>query len=169
MSSDYSPIPGTAGYKAIQYLQSLAAGAAVPAQDLGQAIDVSPRIFASVLGRALEAGLLVKGKGNRHGKHIVTYSLGVHIDLRPEEREDDSDIPVRQSVVAASMCSSVFALGQHNEAAPFSSAITSDGRIVLERFGRAIAILSREEALAHVAWIDKNLSAFVPVRAEVAA
>lgn len=141
--------PGTVAYAAVEYLKRHPMGTELSTAELCSSIGQHSSGFAQNLGPSVRARMLRRRKFG----HLVMWSLGSAFDLSglPEEFEpsdEDGPAPGRgahQLRLSALAAPSVFALGEMATAPPFSVSLSTDGRMVIERKGRVIVVLSNEE------------------------
>ena len=144
----YELQPGTIPHAIVEHLRGLGPGVEISCK---QAAVVAGRDDASglrsVLKQAITAGLIaVRVVSPRYS----WYRLGDGIEIVDET--DDTDIR-RVSAMAAP---SIFAFAEQRGAADFSTALSSDGRLILQRKGRVIAELTPEEARVHRDFMAKR-------------
>ena len=126
---------GTVAIEAVAHLRAhgelnttaLAAGLGRSAKRLAQ--HLAPAVRAGILSRRLEAG-------------FAFYRLGPNSDL--SEGPKVTHEVVKVSAMAAP---SIFAFADQRGAAPFSAALSTDGRLLVERHGRVLLELTNAERL----------------------
>lgn len=126
---------GTVAIEAVAHLRAhgelnttaLAAGLGRSAKRLAQ--HLAPAVRAGILSRRLEAG-------------FAFYRLGPNSDLSEGPK-------VMHAVVKVSAMAtpSIFAFADQRGAAPFSAALSTDGRLLVERHGRVLLELTNAERL----------------------
>lgn len=125
----------TVSHEAVQYLRThgelnttaLAAGLGRPSKRLAQYL--APAVAAGILSRRLEAG-------------FAFYRLGPNSDLSEPPKVTHEVVKV-----SAMATPSIFAFADQRGAAPFSAALSTDGRLVVERHGRVLLELTNAERL----------------------
>lgn len=137
----YQPEEGTSARAAIDYFVRRGAGPLLGTRELAQAIGRMDKVqsLVSQLALAVRAGLLRRERGERGG---LLWGLGHRLDK--DVRRPDEEVPgvVRLGPDAAS---SVFAYAQHRDAAAFSVAMATDGRLTVERYGRVVVEFTDQE------------------------
>lgn len=157
----YTPQPGTVPYRVIAHLRALPAGVELCSIELAEALEVESGGLSSQLKRSIQFDYVKMRVGSRAGRAMNFFSLGsAKDDLLPDVEPEA--VPVNQSTVAALSAPSIFAYASQIDAAPFSVSLSSDGRIVMERYGRTVLSLAKGESRILVDWIDKNLERFIP-------
>ncbi len=131
--------PGTVAHEAIEFLRSsggevahvaLAMGIGRPAKLLAQ--QLSPAVKAGLLARRVEAG-------------FAFWRLGPNLD---KEQAPDIGLDEKTVVkVSALAAPSIFAYADQRQAAPFSVAMHTDGRLSIERHGRLLMELTSDERI----------------------
>jgi hypothetical protein len=131
-----APVPGTVAHEAVQYLRThheattaaLALGLGRSAKRLAQ--HLAPAVRAGILSRRIEAG-------------FAFWRLGANADDRLAPAVTGPEI----TRVSALSAPSVFAYADQRGAAAFSASLSTDGRLVVERFGRVLMELTNTERL----------------------
>ncbi len=137
----YEAVKGTLPHRVIEYLRSLGEGAEASTTEIAIALELeNARGLRSWLTPAVEGGALAVRVG---GARMSFYRIGDGKDLFA--READKTV----AHVPASAVSNIFAYAEQRNAAPFSTALSSDGRLILQRHGRVIAELTADEANEH--------------------
>lgn len=136
--------PGTVARAAIQYLMTLPPGTELPSGTLAEAIGHSPDGIGAYLTPSATAGLLNRRK-TPNG--FALWSLGPNAskEIPPREAPPAGADDERVISTSAAAVPSIFAYAQQRAAAPFSVAISSDGRCTIERHGRVVCELTDEE------------------------
>ena len=106
---------------------ALAAGLGLSAKRLAQ--HLAPAVRAGILSRRLEAG-------------FAFYRLGPNSDLSEGPKVTHAVVKV-----SAMATPSIFAFADQRGAAPFSAALSTDGRLLVERHGRVLLELTNAERL----------------------
>lgn len=144
----YESVPGTVPHKVILYLRGMAQGAEISITEAASMLGMeSARGLRAWLQPAVNGGALFERRG---GARMTFYRLGDGID-RPALSDDP-----QVTKIGAMAVSSIFAYAEERRAAPFSTAESSDGRIILQRHGRVIAELTPDEAQAHREFLAKR-------------
>jgi len=130
--------PGTIEYEAIQYLRE---NGATTLSVLSIGIGRNFKRLASQLSCAVDAGLLTRTERGATAVYEVGPSA---VDLTRPIAEEDHDERTVTRVSAASV-NSIFAYAKARNAAPFSCAMHTDGRLSIERHGRVVCELSTLE------------------------
>lgn len=125
----------TVAHEAVQHLRThgelnttaLAAGLGRSAKRLAQ--HLAPAVRAGILSRRLEAG-------------FAFYRLGPNSDLSEGPKVTHAVVKV-----SAMATPSIFAFADQRGAAPFSAALSTDGRLLVERHGRVLLELTNAERL----------------------
>jgi hypothetical protein len=135
-------IPGSVAHEAIQFLRTrtgevttgeLARGIGRPVKRLSQ--HLAPAVTDGLLARRVDGG-------------FAFWKLGHQLDRTqsPPVAADEQQI-VKVSALAAP---SVFAYADQRRAAPFSVALHTDGRLLIERHGRLLLELTHDERITLV-------------------
>lgn len=134
--------PGTVAHEALQYLRTHGEASTTA---LAKGIGRSAKRLAQHLSPALRAGLLAR----RVDGGFAFWRLGANADQMQPPQEPTPDEQDRQRVVkvSAHAMPSIFAYADQRAAAPFSVAISTDGRMNIERHGRVLLELTNEERL----------------------
>ncbi len=130
-------VPGSVAHEAIQFLRcqsgevttsELARGIGRPVKRLSQ--HLAPAVTDGLLARRIDGG-------------FAFWKLGHNLDRTqaPPVGGDEQQI-VKVSALAAP---SIFAYADQRKAAPFSVALSTDGRMNIERHGRLLLELTHEE------------------------
>lgn len=128
--------PGTIAHKAVEYLRAQPSGTELSSYALADAIGVKWRHFGSYLHTAVCAHMLSK-----------RVDLGVAYWSAPATSAIRTQVPPSAAnTLSALAVPSVFAYADSIDAAPFSCALSTDGRMRIERHGRLVLMLSRDEA-----------------------
>jgi hypothetical protein len=144
----YESQPGTVPHRVIEYLKALPEGSEKSLAEIAVAFGwENARGLKSWLIPAMEGGALAFRYG---GQRMTFVRLGDGRDRYA--REGDPQV----AHVPATAVSSVFAFAEQRNAAPFSTAESSDGRLIIQRHGRVIAELTPEEARAHREFLAKR-------------
>lgn len=137
----YETQPGTATHKVVEHLKEFPGGFEMSCTEVAAFLEwPNARGLRSTLKPAVRAGVLAVRTA---GPRFSWYSIG---DGKPQAEEEEAPDVVRVSATAAN---SVFAYAEQRDAAPFSTAESSDGRLIIQRHGRVIAELTPDEARAH--------------------
>ena len=145
-----SVAPGTVAHEAIQFLRTHGGEATITA--LANGIGRAPKRLAQQLSPALHAGLLAR----RIEGGFAFWRLGPNSDkeqapvIGPDEK-----IVVKVSALATP---SVFAYADQRNAAPFSVALHTDGRVSLERNGRLLMELTNAERIQLVTAASRGMT-----------
>lgn len=126
---------GTVAHEAVQHLRThgelnttaLAIGIKRSSKRLAQ--QLAPAVAAGILSRRLEAG-------------FAFYRLGPNSDLSEPPKVTHAVVKV-----SAMATPSIFAFADQRGAAPFSAALSTDGRLLVERHGRVLLELTNAERL----------------------
>lgn len=164
----YTPQPGTLAFRVVRYFEDLPEGTEMASTLLSDAMETNPHGIRLQLSKAVESGFLAVRYGTHNSRQALIYSRGPEKMEVPDVSEE-GDLKPHQRTVPMTSVPAHFAFAPQRDAGPFSVALTSDGRIVLERCGRIVCELNRFEAQIMVDWIDKNLERFIPKQAEATA
>jgi hypothetical protein len=133
--------PGTIAHEAIQFLRRSTDGEEVSTTALANGIGRAGKRLAQHLSPALHAGLLAR----RVDAGFAFWRLGPKADVaQAPVIAADEKIVVKVSALAAP---SIFAYADQRNAAPFSAALSTDGRLLVERHGRLLMELTNAERL----------------------
>jgi len=149
----YTPQPGTLAYRVIRHFQALPEDAQIAAVVLAEQMNTNPHGIRLQLLKAVEDGFLCARYGVHNGRRAVYYSEG-EVRLPANSASEDGDMMPSQRAVAAATLPAFFAFHPQREAAAFSLALTSDGRLIFQRAGRTVLELTTNETRALVALID---------------
>jgi hypothetical protein len=141
-----SVVPGTIAHEALQFLRnnpgevsttSLANGIGRSSKRLAQ--HLSPAERAGIFSRRLEGG-------------FAFWRLGPNADKEQAPSMPSFDETDRQRIIKVSALAtpSIFAYADQRLAAPFSAALSTDGRLTLERHGRVLVELTNAERVIAV-------------------
>lgn len=141
----YLPLPGSVAATAIEHLKTLEQGFELSTHALAQAIGQVGDNFGQYLSAAVRADMLRR----RIEGGLAFWSLGRNMDGDVPAPEGSSTEQEGQRVVSVSALAmpSVFAYARERGAAPFSVALSTDGRLTVERYGRVIVEFTDEERL----------------------
>jgi len=144
----YESQPGTIPHRLILHLQSLPEGTELSAAESAKVLELeSARGLRKACEPAVRHGALsIRIAGPR----LSWYRLG---DGAMQSEQEDGPFVTR---VDATAVPSVFAYAAQRQAAPFSTAVSSDGRLILQRHGRVIAELTPEESRAHTDFLQRR-------------
>lgn len=132
--------PGTIAHEAIQFLRRSKDGEEVSTTALANGIGRAGKRLAQHLSPALHAGLLAR----RVDAGFAFWRLGPKVDAtQAPVIAADEKVVVKVSALSTP---SVFAYADQRNAAPFSAAAHTDGRVATERHGRLIAEYTATEA-----------------------
>jgi hypothetical protein len=136
-------LPGTVAHSAVEHLRTLPVGTELSSHALASAIGQYTEGFGRFLAPSLRAGLLAR----RKAAGIALWSLGSNADaaIHPPEPTLDEEDRATVRRVSAKAVPSVFAYGEQRGAAAFSVAISTDGRLTVERHGRVVLELNDDE------------------------
>jgi hypothetical protein len=138
----YESQPGTIPHRVILHLKALPRGQEMSITQI--AIDVlgweNARGLKGWLDPAVQGGALIMRLA---GARQSFYRIG---DGKPLPRAEKDHDPYTVTRVQASAVNSIFAFAKQRHAAPFSAALCSDGRMLLERNGVVISELTAEES-----------------------
>lgn len=144
----YESTPGTIPHRVIQHLKAMAEGSEASTTELAIALGWDDaRGLKSWLVPAVEGGALAVRVG---GARQSFYRLGDGKDRYQRDGEP------QVAHVSATAVHSIFAYADQRDAAPFSTAVSSDGRLILQRHGRVIAELTPDEARVHREFLAKR-------------
>jgi hypothetical protein len=144
----YETQPGTATHRVVEYLREFPEGFEMSCTEVAAFLEwPNARGLRSTLKPAVRAGVLAVRTA---GPRFSWYSIG---DGKPMTVEEEEPTIVR---VSASAANSVFAYAQQRDAAPFSTAVSSDGRLIIQRNGRVIAELTPDEARTHQEFLARR-------------
>ncbi len=130
-------MPGTIAHEALQFLR--ASGGEVGTLALATGIGRSAKHLAQHLAPAVRAGMLTR----RVNGGFAFWRLGPNSDAEQAPVVGpDEKIVVKVSALASP---SVFAYADQRNAAPFSVALHTDGRLSIERHGRLLLELTNTE------------------------
>jgi hypothetical protein len=147
--------PNSASARAIAYLSTLPAESRVTTAALHKAIGLRKGVG---LLQAIEPAII----RNLVSVHRISERhtlVSLPEKRQPEDDESHVPLPVQQTTVSAAAVPSIFAYAEQRNAAPFSSALSSDGRCTLQRQGRVIAELTAAEFEVHIKWLVRTLGA----------
>lgn len=130
-------IPGTLAYTAIQWLRN---NPDATTEELAAALNRS----AKHLYKTLEAAVLAGGITRSLEMDVWIWNVGPEADVLQSAGADGGDERVTR-VTAAVAAPSIFAYADQRGAAPFSVALSTDGRMSIERHGRVLAELTDAE------------------------
>lgn len=141
----YQPLQGSVAATAIAHLKTLEQGFELSTHALAQAIGQVGDNFGQYLSAATRADMLRR----RMERGIAFWSLGRNSDGDMPAPEGSTADQEGQRVVSVSALAvpSVFAYANERGAAPFSVALSTDGRLTVERYGRVIVEFTDEERL----------------------
>ena len=144
----YETQPGTKPHIIVEHLRALGPGMEISCQQAAIVAGMDDASgLSSILKPAVLAGVLsVRRASARHS----WYSLGDGV----EHQDDEDDPQVRR--ISADAAPSIFAYAEQRNAAEFSTAVSSDGRLILQRKGRVIAELTPHEAEIHREFLAKR-------------
>lgn len=151
----YTPTPGTVSFKVIEHLQTLAPGSEITNRGICDVMGVPVNGTTTLLEPAVRAGYLTK----RLSDKTAMQQGRLHWRLGPQSKgylpppDSIPSGPDAQQVmqVSANAAASIFAYAQQRQAAPFSAALSTDGRLSIERHGRLLLELNNEERALVVA------------------
>lgn len=131
--------PGSVAHEAIQFLRKHECEISTTA--LASGIGRAAKRLSQHLAPAERAGLLKRRVDNG----FAFWRLGPNADATqaPEVSPDEKTV-VKVSALAAP---SVFAYADQRKAAPFSVALSTDGRLAIERHGRLLLELTNAERI----------------------
>ena len=136
-------VPGSVAHEAIQFLrtQDGEVSTTLLASGIGRAVKrlsqhLSPAVKAGLLTRRVDAG-------------FAFWRVGPNADRTQPPAEPTPDELGRQRVVkvSAKATNSIFAYADQRKAAPFSVALSTDGRASVERHGRVLLELTNAERI----------------------
>jgi len=135
--------PGTVAHEAMAFLRRTGGESSTTA--LANGIGRSAKRLAQHLSPALRAGLLAR----RVDGGFAFWRLGPNADQMQPPVEPTPDEQDRQRIinVSALAAPSIFAYADQRAAAPFSVAISTDGRMAIERHGRLLLELTAAERI----------------------
>lgn len=136
-----SATPGTVAHEAIQFLRTQDSEVSTTA--LANGIGRAVKRLSQHLAPAVKAGLLTR----RVDSGFAFWRLGSNADRTQPLAPPTPDELDRQRVVKVSALAapSVFAYADQRRAAPFSVALSTDGRLSVERHGRLLLELNSSE------------------------
>lgn len=133
--------PGTIAHEAIQFLRGSKDGEEVSTTALANGIGRAGKRLAQHLSPALHAGLLAR----RVEGGFAFWRLGPKVDAtQAPVIAADEKVVVKVSAMATP---SIFAYADQRNAAPFSVALHTDGRLSVERHGRLVLELTASERI----------------------
>lgn len=150
----YTPTPGTVSFKVIAHLQTMEPGAEISNREICNLMGTPINGTSTLLGPAVRASYLTKRMVEVHGQPGK-----VHWRLGPKSKgyvppADSTPVPADEQQVmslSANAAPSIFAYAAQRGAAPFSAALSTDGRLSIERHGRLLLELNNEERALVVA------------------
>jgi hypothetical protein len=138
----YELQPGTVPHAAVSHLATLPSGTELPERELADAIAQQHNGIHRYLNPAARAGYLC----SRRTETATMWSLGPRMDPSQDQKPvtlvGDAML-VRH--VNAQAAASIFAYAKQRHAAPFSCALSTDGRLTVERHGRVIVEFTNAE------------------------
>lgn len=142
MNKSYRPMPGSVPDRAIAHMKNFAPGTEKSSSELAVAISTTTMGLGQSLAPAVRAGLLDR----RMGATSAFWRLG-DVNYGPLAGGQAALRDPDQSVVQSSINAypSIFAYAESRAAAPFSVALSTDGRLTIERYGRTICELTNGE------------------------
>lgn len=134
-------VPGTIAHEALQFLRRSKDGEEVSTTALANGIGRASKRLAQHLNPALRAGILAR----RVESGFAFWRLGPNCDVEQAQ----VIAPDEKTVVwvDALATPSIFAYADQRNAAPFSVALHTDGRLSVERHGRLVLELTNAERL----------------------
>lgn len=139
MSSAEIAMPGTVAHEALQFLRE-STHTRVTTSMLGAGIGRAPRRLPFQLQDALQAGIVSRVEDEFDG---WIWSVGPHADVSQSVAPDEEAREVVR--VSAMAMPSIFAFADSRKAATFSTSLSDDGRLRIERYGRLICELTPSE------------------------
>lgn len=135
----YRPLAGTVAAAAIDHMKKLDQvnqGWELSTHALAQAIGQEAGNFGQYLAAAVRADMLRR----RVDGGMIFWSLGRNsdFDAPPAALSPADQDGARLVSVSVTATPSVFAYAAERNAAPFSTALSTDGRLTVERHGRAV-------------------------------
>lgn len=146
---------GVIARKVIEHLQSLAPHEERSSGQLSELLQQPVAGFGSYLAQAVRAGWLVKRIQGR----AAYWSLGpsaLAVEHADAYEAGDGERVVR--IVSAGATPSIFAYARERHAAPFSVAKSTDGRLIVERFGRVVCEFTDTERRKLLAAAEKGVA-----------
>lgn len=131
---------GDIARKAVAYMRSQPAGHRATTGELAGAVERSAAGFGQYLTAVVRMGIL-KRDDTAGG---TLWSLGPNSGADLPAKDADKRVVVRSH---AAVSPSIFAYAAAMTAAPFSTALSTDGRLRIERSGVLVAELTNEERL----------------------
>jgi len=146
--------PGTVGYEALQFLRDNAQHHSITTSALASGIGRPVKRLIEQLHDAVDAAIIERQVGVG-GAWI--WSVGPNADFAQSSGPgEDVQKVVKVSAMAAP---SIFAYADQRGAAAFSTALSDDGRLSIERYGRIICELTDTERRALVKTASKGVLA----------
>jgi len=141
MSDDYRPDPGTTAHDAIEHLKAQAPKTLLGTSELARAIGRGDKVQSlySQLALCVRFGLL---RRERSDGGAILWGLGHRLDATIRKPDDDGQLRLSADAVP-----SVWAYAESRGAPPFSLALSTDGRLAIERHGRVVCELTNDERL----------------------